>query len=1107
VEAFCDEIVGRYFNAHLIMPKLASKNGRSARLASGTTKYDAHHTVLSKTYGALADLRRELSDSKTRVAQREDILRGFSTCADSQRAWLLLEDYFEKLSLSRKDFGGQEWWPRLMAAHGKPRLEELTMLFLRANRPLPTELMAHANLARFAEREQAEQEQKQLQELEHWLVPPSPTHLDAPRAALRVLCALDPASDQTALHRLKVRLSLFRQRTGERIRPVSEIVELTTRATHEQELFSPQDWELIQWLAETFADHAEDSDELTLAGLDLLQWLARWGLTSKLELNGSHLQFHGQIASLTPSLENGDKDLSLVHHFTLPDGRTQPLVEAKFFAGRPALVLMDHTFYLLRNAPPPALLEYWNGTPAIPVHKLSHRLRTHLRRTHSNNGVDWDALCITHTAVPQFVFELNEDTVRLRLLARSERDKSVWHWTGQEWTIDQAKATRADKPEVVEDPRLDDAVKWLRRLDWFTPEQGVWIGDANENFLITLARAWPDKPDSAEYLGNPAFHRLFLTPRQLKPMLVVKGSGIDWFSVSTEWEQEGMKLTAADLQRLALATSRFVKLPDAGWVELNTDAVQHAHEAMADLGVDELSAVPQKIGLEQAAHLDDAGLKKFANSPEAKSLREKLANFEGIPEISLPKSIQAELRPYQKDGFNFLCHLTNMKLGGILADDMGLGKTLQTLAWISWLKERSGKHSKPALVICPASVLHNWRREAERFTPHLKVLVLQSGAARHNLRKQIPQHDIIVTNYALLRRDLEDLQKFPFSAAILDEAQFIKNPTAQVTQSVKQLKAGQRLALTGTPLENRLMDLWSITDFIQPSYLGNQEHFTQTYEPKAEGAEGVDAQRIARRRLSAKLRPLMLRRLKQQVAKDLPDRIEVRRDCELGEAQRKLYLAELRRSREQVMQAVVEKGLAKSKIHVLAALTRLRQICCHPQLVGNDSVSGKTDTLFELLEPLLQEGQKVLIFSQFVQMLRLLETECKTRSISTHVLTGETKERQTVVQNFQDDGQAAVFLLSLRAAGTGLNLTNASYVVLYDPWWNPAVEAQAIDRSHRIGQTRTVNAYRLIAPGTVEEKIWELQQRKAQAIADVLGEEGFAKSLSQTDLEYLFSED
>jgi superfamily II DNA or RNA helicase len=1094
-----------YLNAPTKMPKLAPKSARSTRLTS-TTKYDAHHTVLSQTYGALADLRRELADSKTRVAEREEVLRIFSTCNDSQRAWLLLEDYFEKLSLSRRDFAGQEWWPRLMTAQGKERIEEVAMLFLRASRPLPTELVAHANPARFAAIEQAEQEQKKLQELEDWICPPAPAHLDGPRAALRIVCMVQPVSDHPALHQLRVRFSLFRPRTGEKLRPISEIIELTTRATHEQELFAPHDWEFIQWLAETAPEGATDS-ELLLGGLDLLQWLTRWGHQKRLELNGAHARFDGQLAALTPHLENGSVELSFAHRITLPDGTNHLLSQAKFFAGRPALALVGHTFYLLRNVAPPSLLEYWTETPSIPVRKLSHRLRTHLRRHHSNSGVDWEQLCLTHKALPQFFFELAEDTVRLRLLATSERDQSSWHWTGQEWRPDKPRTGNGDKPEVLEDSRLDAAVLWLRRLDWFTPEAGLWIGDANENFLTNLAHAWPHRPREAEYLGNGSFQRLFLAPRQLKPMLIVKGSGIDWFSVSAQWEQEGMKLTPADLERLAAATSRFVKLPDAGWVELDTKLVQEAHEAMADLGVDLLSSNPLKIGLEQAAHLDEVGLNRFADSAEAKALRQKLADFEGVPNLDLPANIKADLRPYQKDGFNFLCHLTAMKLGGILADDMGLGKTLQTLSWMAWLKQRNGKRHKPALVICPASVLHNWRREAERFVPDMKVLVLQSGAARHNLRKQIPQHDLIVTNYALLRRDLEDLQKFPFSAVVLDEAQFIKNPTAQVTQSVKQLKADQRLALTGTPLENRLMDLWSITDFIQPSYLGTQEHFTQTYEPRSDSADGVDAQRIARRRLSAKLRPLMLRRLKQQVAKDLPDRIEIRRDCELGEAQRRLYLAELRRSRDQVMQTVAEKGLAKSKIHVLAALTRLRQICCHPQLVGNDALSGKTDTLFELLEPLIEENQKVLIFSQFVQMLRLLETECRARQFSTHILTGETKERQTVVQNFQDDGNAAVFLLSLRAAGTGLNLTNASYVILYDPWWNPAVEAQAIDRSHRIGQTRTVNAYRLIAPGTVEEKIWELQQRKAQAIADVLGEEGFAKSLSQSDLEYLFSED
>ncbi|MBI3878308.1 MAG: DEAD/DEAH box helicase, partial [Verrucomicrobia bacterium] len=864
---------------------------------------------------------------------------------------------------------------------------------------------------------------------------------------------------------LRVDFLLFRPRTGEKARTLADLIELATRAAHEQELFSPADWEFIQWLGELYAERKNPPDQLALSGVELLQWLARWGHEPRLEsaMEPVSLAFHGQVAELAPCLSNGDAELSFTQQLELPDGARRPLDQVRFFAGRPTLALVGPTFFLLRHAPPAALLETWTRKPAVPVRKLSHRFLMQLRRAHPDNGVDWDQLCVAHAAVPQFIFELSDDTVRLRLLARSERDQSVWSWNGLEWQRSEETPHANGKPEILDDARLEAATQWLRKLDWFTPEPGLWVGDANENFLGTLAAVWPNRPAGAEFLGNPAFHRLFLTPRRLKPQLVVKGSGIDWFSVSAEWEQEGMKLSAADLQRLATATGRFVKLPDSGWVELESAAVQNAHEALADLGVEGLTPLAQKVSLEQAAHLDEAALAKFGDTAHARALRERLANFKGIAATPLPADIRAELRPYQKDGFDFLCHLSELPLGGILADDMGLGKTLQTLAWLAWMQEKHAARRRPALVICPASVLHNWRREAERFTPHLKVLVLESGAARHNLRKQIPEHDIIVTNYALLRRDLEDLQKFPFNAVILDEAQFIKNPTAQVTQSVKQLKAEQRLALTGTPLENRLMDLWSITDFIQPSYLGTQEHFTQTYEPRAEGADSIDGQRIARRRLSAKLRPLMLRRLKQQVAKDLPDRIEVRRDCELGEAQRRLYLAELRRSREQVLQTVAEKGLAKSKIHVLAALTRLRQICCHPQLVGNDSLSGKTDTLFELLEPLLQEGQKVLIFSQFVQMLRLLEAECRTRQISTHILTGETKERQAVVQNFQDDGKAAVFLLSLRAAGTGLNLTNASYVVLYDPWWNPAVEAQAIDRSHRIGQTRTVNAYRLIA--------------------------------------------
>jgi superfamily II DNA or RNA helicase len=1089
------------------MPRAVKKTARASRATN--TKYDAHHQVLTNTYGAQAGLRRELADSKFAIEERSKILDMFAGCADSQRAYLLLDDYFEKLSLSRKDFGAYEWWPKLVAVVGQPRLEELAILFLRANRSLPNELIQHARPERLAEIEEAEQEGELVGELERWLLPPAPTHLDGPRATLRVVCQPVKNAELDSLHAMQVDFVLFRPRSGEKVRTPKEILDLVARASQEQELFSVADWAFCEWFAEAFSQQDVSGDSLVLQGLELLQWLVRWGHENRLELPGNPhpIVFDGTLAELVPVVEAAETELGFTQQLKLPNGKLHGLEQVKFFGGRPMLVLDDNHFYLLRKTPPLRFFNQWLAKPKVAVKRLSHRFLAHLRHSSAGENVDWNKLFLSHPAKPQFVFELADDTVRLRLLAKSERDKSIWFWNGHEWQRETPNAKQNGRPEILDDDRLHPATQWLQRLDWFTPEPGLWIGDANENFLNTLAGIWEYRPEGADYLGNPGFNRLFMSPRALKPQLIVKGSGIDWFSVSAEWEVEGMRLTEADLKRLASSSGKFVKLPDSGWVQLDSGAVQKAHEMMADMGIDGLVPIAQKVSMGQAAHLDEEALAVFGDTAQARKLRDRLKDFKGVPSFELPATIDAQLRPYQKEGFDFLCHLSEIELGGILADDMGLGKTLQTLSWLDWLLSPRRKQHRPALVICPASVLHNWRREANRFTPHLKVLVLESGSARHNLRKQIPEHDIIVTNYALLRRDLEALQKFEFSALVLDEAQFIKNPTAQVTQSVKQLEARHRLALTGTPLENRLLDLWSITDFIQPGYLGTQEHFLQTYDPKGEGEEAISAQRIARRKLSAKLRPLMLRRLKRQVAKDLPERIEQRSDCEMGDVQRKLYLAELRRSREQVMQTVREKGLGRSKLHVLAALTRLRQICCHPTLVGSDAPSGKTDTLFELLEPMLAEGQKVLVFSQFVQMLHLLEKDCGTRSIPTFMLTGETKNRQEIVNQFQQDTRGSVFLLSLRAAGTGLNLTTASYVVLYDPWWNPAVEAQAIDRSHRIGQTRTVNAYKLITPGTVEEKIWDLQQRKAQTIADVLGEEGFAKSLSQTDLEYLFSED
>jgi len=311
------------------------------------------------------------------------------------------------------------------------------------------------------------------------------------------------------------------------------------------------------------------------------------------------------------------------------------------------------------------------------------------------------------------------------------------------------------------------------------------------------------------------------------------------------------------------------------------------------------------------------------------------------------------------------------------------------------------------------------------------------------------------------------------------------------------------VALTGTPLENRALDLWSIMSFVNPGYLGSHAGFTRRFDR-------LDGAPHGHTLLAAKLRPVLLRRLKREVAPELPERIEERRDCELTAGQRRLYLAELQRSRQLVERlSEAPGGIRQHRIDILAALTRLRQICCHPALVGGKPAlgSGKFGALAELLEPLLAEGHKVLVFSQFVECLKLLAAELGARDVPYHMLTGETVKREVVVKAFTDDARACAFLVSLRAGGLGLNLTAASYVVLFDPWWNPAVEAQAIDRTHRIGQDRTVIAYRLLTRGTIEEKIWELQQRKAALVRDVLGEGGFGRALTREDIDYLLAAD
>ena len=468
--------------------------------------------------------------------------------------------------------------------------------------------------------------------------------------------------------------------------------------------------------------------------------------------------------------------------------------------------------------------------------------------------------------------------------------------------------------------------------------------------------------------------------------------------------------------------------------------------------------------------------------------------------------LEGTLRPYQKEGVYWLRFLEESGLNGLLADEMGLGKTLQTLAWLSLPRTDSQARGKPALVVCPTSLVENWNREAETFTPHLRRLVI-SGSDRETLFAQIPESDLVITSYALLRRDLDAYRAVQFSVAVLDEAQHIKNRSTQNAVAAKQINAVGKLVLTGTPVENSVADLWSIMDFLMPQYLGDYELFRGRYElPIAAGDRDGE---LAQAKLRRKLHPFLLRRMKKDVAKDLPDKIIKVSFCQLTLDQQRVYNDLLAESRRTIGDLVKAKGFDRSRFEILAILMRLRQICCHLDLLKEhhkpgayENPSAKLDAFFELLDEAMDGGHRILVFSQFVTMLKLLRAELDQRGLSYCYLDGSTQDRLQQCQRFNLTPSIPVFLISLKAGGTGLNLTGADMVVHFDPWWNPAVEDQATDRAHRIGQKRTVYSIKLIAEHTVEEKVLAMQQRKQAVISATIGatDEAVMQKLSFDDI-------
>lgn len=516
-----------------------------------------------------------------------------------------------------------------------------------------------------------------------------------------------------------------------------------------------------------------------------------------------------------------------------------------------------------------------------------------------------------------------------------------------------------------------------------------------------------------------------------------------------------------------------------------------------------------RLGAPDAARLADLDELPLAweGGDNLRDFARRLRSFQARP-ATPPQGLRAELRPYQLEGLSWMQTLRELDSGGVLADDMGLGKTLQSLAHVL-LEKQAGRLDTPALVVMPTSLIPNWLDEAERFAPDLRVLALHGTGRRRDFAR-IDEHDLVLTTYALLPRDAAELGKRRFHLLILDEAQNIKNATTKAAVAARELAARHRLCLTGTPLENHLGELWSLFHFLMPGWLGDARQFAQDYRTPIE--KHGDEARLSH--LAARLRPFLLRRTKEQVASELPPKSEFTQFVELSEAQRELYETVRLALDRKVREEIARRGLARSRIVILEALLKLRQVCCDTRLLqrqedgarsGRALSSGKLAYLLDMLDELIAEGRRVLLFSQFTSMLALIEDALRQRGVDYVLLTGETRDRRAPVQRFQS-GKVPVFLISLKAGGVGLNLTAADTVIHYDPWWNPAVENQASDRAYRIGQDKPVFVYRLIARGTVEEKIQHLQQEKA-ALADGLFSEGNGDGwkLDEADIDALFA--
>jgi superfamily II DNA or RNA helicase len=871
---------------------------------------------------------------------------------------------------------------------------------------------------------------------------------------------------------------------------------------------SPADRMIVHYLDQEVDDSDDGGHTIDDAAFAGLLYFAR-GSTVSLKGVGK-LQFVGEPLVLRIRAEPRPGVSSVILHAFLEhrsSGRTLEVNSGRVIVGAPTWFLLPETaeVFLVPDTPPWVLEAVAKQATIVMDARVSAQQMDALSETLHSVGVpqqDLFALASDSRPVDQIVASVEAEPSKVKISLAARYGNVTLGITGSDPESPRYSITIGDKPLTFYRDLVAEAaarktatelgLRWSPNDDAFAAE-----GDAAVEFLIV---GLPLLPETWE-------RRIPVLPKirskSPTPRISVSNKEASVLDLNAVVDVDGHDdlISFRDLLRWLHEGRRWVTLADGSVAKLDPQILQPIAEAAGAIDFD-------KAGHAELSTLELGTLGRLLGAAPsadvAKEVKKLMENMTGDKSSRAPrkaKALTAKLREYQRSGFAWLWQLHENQMTGILADDMGLGKTVQALALLTKAKEEEG--DAPSLIVCPTSVLSVWRQEVKKWAPTLTVATWH-GADRAESRRLLKKADIVVTTYAILRRDIEELSKIRFRYAILDEAQYIKNWATTTAKSAKQLKADHRLALSGTPVENHLIDLWAIFDFLAPGFLGKLSDFQKNY---VRPIEDHDLKTLEA--LRARIRPFVMRRKKEDVASELPPKTEQTLFVQFGKSQLGLYNRILKAAKAEIQGRVEEVGLEKSQMTILAALTRLRQVCCDPRLLGLPDASAlppsaKLDAFKELMADAVGSGRKVLVFSQFVEMQKLLGDALNELKIDFLWLHGGTKNREELVTQFQSKSGPPVFLISLKAGGSGLTLTEADTVVHFDPWWNPAVEDQATDRAHRIGQDKPVMVYRFVVEDTVEQKMVELGARKREVAESALGRDVTAgKKLTMEDVEAL----